>query len=137
MIIVDTNVWSVLFSRRPNPRVVGWLAEHEAQLWLSTIAISEIRYGAELPQAAAIRAKALDWLHGLETTYAPRTLPFDADAAHVFGGLRAQRPELTVLLDLQLAAQALAHDATIATRNLKDFAWTGVKLVDPFGGAGE
>jgi toxin FitB len=133
LIVVDTNVWSVLFSRRPDARVVDWLAEHEAQLWLSTIAIAEIRYGAELPQAHAIRSKALAWLEGLEMSYADRILPFEADAAHLFGALRARRPDLSVLLDLQLAAQALSHDATIATRNIKDFAWTGVKLVDPWG----
>ena len=134
MIVVDTNVWSVLFSRRPDSRVVGWIAEYEPQLWLSTIVIGEIRFGAELPQATAIRSKALVWLQGLETSCADRVLTFDASAAHFFGALRARRPEESKLLDLQLAAQALAHDATIATRNIKDFAWTGAKLVDPFGG---
>jgi toxin FitB len=134
LIVVDTNVWSVLFSRRPEARVVDWLAEHDSQLWLSTVAIAEMRYGAELPRAQAVRPKILTWLHGLETAYANRILPFDADAAHLFGALRARRPEVTVLLDLQLAAQALVHDATIATRNTRDFAWTGVKLIDPWGG---
>lgn len=133
MIVVDTNVWSVLFSRRPEPRVVDWLAEHESQLWLSTVAIAEMRYGAELTRARDIRPRILAWLAGLEETYASRILPFDADAAHMFGALRARRPEVSVLLNLQLAAQALAHDATIATRNINDFAWTGVKLVDPWG----
>lgn len=133
MIVVDTNVWSVLFSRRPAAQVVDWIVEHDDELWLSTVAIGEIRYGAELPRAANIRTKALAWLNDLETSYASRILPFNADAAHMFGALRARRPDLTVLLDLQLAAQALAHDATIATRNLRDFAWTGAKLVNPFG----
>ena len=134
MILADTNVWAVLFSRHPDRRVVDWLAEHDPQLWLSAIVIGEIRYGAELPRAQAIRPRILAWLDGLETAYADRILPFDADAAHLFGALRARRPETTILLDLQLAAQALAHDATVATRNIKDFAWTGAKLVDPWGG---
>ncbi len=133
MIVVDTNVWSVLFSRRPEQRVVDWLIEHDRQLWLSTVAIGEIRYGAELPRAEVIRPRIIAWLRGLEDSYADRILPFDADAAHLFGALRARRPELTVLLDLQLAAQALVHDATIATRNLRDFAWTAVRLIDPWG----
>lgn len=133
MIVVDTNVWSVLFSRRPDAQVVDWLAEHDAELWLSTIAIAEIRYGAELPRAAAIRPRLLAWLNALEDSYADRILPFDADMAHMFGALRARRPEHTVLLDLQLAAQALARDGVVATRNVKDFAWTGVKLIDPWG----
>jgi toxin FitB len=134
LIIVDTNVWSVLVSRRPDTRVVDWLVEHESQLWLSAIVISEIRYGAELPKALTIRPVLTAWLAGLESAYAARTLSFDADAANLFGALRARRPEEGKLLDLQLAAQGLAQDATIATRNIKDFAWTGVKLVDPWGG---
>lgn len=133
MIIVHTNVWSVLFSRQPNPRVVDWLVLNQPQLWLSTIAIGEIRYGAELRQAAAIRPRVLAWLAGLEREFADRILPFDADAAHLFGALRARRPEESKLLDMALAAQALAHDATLATRNLRDFGWTGTKLADPFG----
>lgn len=131
MIIVDTNIWSVQVSRRPDARVVGWLIEHEPQLWLSAVVISEIRYGAELPKAQAIRPVLTEWLHGLESAYADRILPFDADAGHLFGALRARRPEEAKLLELQLAAQAIAHDATIATRNLKDFAWTGARLVNP------
>ena len=134
MIVVDTNVWSVQVSRRPDARVVDWLIEHDPQLWLSTIVIGEIRYGAELPKAQAIRPMLSGWLRGLEQTYAARILPFDAAAANLFGELRGRRPEQSKLLDLQLAAQALAHDATIATRNLRDFAWTGVRLIDPWGG---
>jgi hypothetical protein len=133
LIIVDTSVWSVLFSRQTNARVVDWLVLNQPQLWLSTIAIGEIRYGAELPKAAAIRQRVLAWLAGLETEFAGRILPFDADAAHLFGALRARRPEESKLLDVALAAQALAHDATLATRNLRDFGWTGARLANPFG----
>lgn len=132
MIVVDTNVWSVQTSRRPDARIVDWLIEHDAQLWLSSIVIGEIRYGAELPKASAFRSKLVAWLHGLEDAYADRILPFDADAAHLFGALRARRPDDSKLLDLALAAQALARDATLATRNVRDFAWTGVRLVDPW-----
>jgi len=133
LIIVDTNVWSVQTSRRPDPRVVDWLIEHDQQLWLSAVVVGEIRYGAQLPKAQAIRPMLLRWLTGLEDAYATRLLPFDADAAHLFGALRARRPEEGKMLDLMLAAQAIAHDATLATRNVKDFAWTGAKLVNPWG----
>jgi toxin FitB len=134
LIVVDTNVWSVLVSRHPEPRVIDWLAEHDPVLWLSTVAIGEIRYGAELPKAVAIRPRLITWLHGLEESYADRILPFDTAAAHLFGALRARRPEESKLLDLQLAAQALAHDATLATRNVRDVSWTGVKLINPWEG---
>lgn len=132
MILVDTNVWSVQASRHPDQRVVDWLIEHDEQLWLSSIVIAEIRFGAELPKAAPFRPILTRWLDGLEQCYADRILYFDADAAHLFGALLARRPETSALLDLQLAAQALAKDMTLATRNVKDFEWTGVKLVNPW-----
>ena len=134
MILVDTNVWSELTKSTPDRRVRDFLIEYDVNLWLSVIVIAEIRRGLENPKAAHRRAALLGWLTGLETDYAARTLPFDADMAHLFGALLARRQGEATLLDLQLAAQALAHDATIATRNIKDFAWTGVKLVDPWGG---
>jgi toxin FitB len=74
------------------------------------------------------------WLSGLEMMYAARILDFDADAAHLFGALRARRQAEATLLDMQLAAQAMARDMTVATRNVKDFAWTGVRLVNPWEG---
>jgi toxin FitB len=45
--------------------------------------------------------------------------------------VKARKPQV---IDIQLAAQAIARDAMIATRNVKDFAWTGVKLVNPWKG---
>ena len=134
MIIVDTNVWSELTKPTPDRRVRNFLIENDAELWLSVIVIAEIRRGLENPKAARRRQALLEWLKVLEQDYAARVLPFDADMAHLFGALFARRQGKATLLDLQLAAQALARDATIATRNLKDFAWTGVRLIDPWGG---
>jgi toxin FitB len=134
VIIVDTNVWSELTKPAPDHRVCQFLIEHDAQLWLSVIVIAEIRRGLENPKAARRRTELLAWLTGLEQAYGARILPFDADMAHLFGALLARRQGEVTLLDLQLAAQALARDAMIATRNVKDFAWTGVRLVDPWGG---
>ena len=37
------------------------------------------------------------------------------------------------LIDFQGAVQSFVRDATIATRNLRDFACTGAKLIDPWG----
>ena len=132
MIVVDTNVWSELTKPAPDRRVCTFLIEHDAELWLSVIVIAEIRRGLEMPKAAHRKTALLGWLNGLEAGYATRILPFDADMAHLFGALLARRQGEATLLDLQVAAQALAQDATIATRNTRDFAWTGVKLVDPW-----
>ncbi|MBM3881982.1 MAG: type II toxin-antitoxin system VapC family toxin [Verrucomicrobia bacterium] len=36
------------------------------------------------------------------------------------------------VLDAMIAASALAHDLTVATRNVSDFEKAGVRVLDPF-----
>jgi toxin FitB len=74
------------------------------------------------------------WLASLEQRFADRIVPFDAGDAHVFGQLAAQRTLGRTYLDAQLAAQAIARDCVLATRNVKDIAWTGARLVNPWEG---
>jgi toxin FitB len=135
LILLDTNVWSVLPHAGRDPHVEKWIAERNDQIWLSVVAVAEIRIGIENPAASARREKLMEWLADLELVYAKRILEFDLASAHFFGRLIAQKKlqkQETKLLDIQLAAQGLAHDCPIATRNVKDFAWTGVRLVDPW-----
>lgn len=134
MILVDTNVWSETVSRNREPRVIAWLAANEPRLYLSVLVIAEIRAGYEAPRARGFRPRLERWLADLETTFAGRTIPFDRHDAHIFGQLAARRTLGGNALDAQLAAQAIARDMTIATRNVKDFAWTGARLVDPWAG---
>jgi toxin FitB len=135
VILLDTNVWSVLPHAGRELRVESWIAERNALIWLSVFAVAEIRMGIENPVASAKRERLAEWLADLELLYAERILEFDLSSAHVFGKLVAQKKlqkQETKLLDLQLAAQALAKDMTLATRNVKDFEWTGVKLINPW-----
>lgn len=133
MILVDTNVWSEMTKRRSEPRVVSWLTDHEPELRLSVLVIAEARRGYELPAARDIKPMLENWLSNLERLFADRIEPFDARDAHIYGQLAARRTVGGKVLDLQLAAQAIARNIPLATRNVKDFAWTGVKLIDPWG----
>ncbi len=47
-------------------------------------------------------------------------LPFDPPAAQEYARLRHACPRLGAM-DLKVAAIALTHDATVLTRNLRDF----------------
>jgi tRNA(fMet)-specific endonuclease VapC len=47
-------------------------------------------------------------------------LPWDADAAHTLQELRRQRIRIGTM-DLKIASIVLAHDATLLSRNLRDF----------------
>ncbi len=137
MILLDTNVWSVLPHAGREPQIETWIAERYDQIWLSVIAIAEIHIGIENPLAFAKRTRLEEWLADLELLYAKRILGFDLSAAHVFGKLVGQKKlqkQETKLLDLQIAAQAIAHGMQVATRNVSDFEWTGVRVVSPWEG---
>lgn len=133
MILVDTNVWSELVSRRSDPGVIAWIGDHEPRLLLSVLVIAEIRAGYDKPRAKSFRPRLERWLAQLETNYADRIVPFDRHDAHIFGQLAAQRTLGSNTLDVQIAAQAIARNVPIATRNVNDFAWTGVRLINPWG----
>jgi predicted nucleic acid-binding protein len=86
-----------------------------------------VRYRGDADQAGRLEA----WLALIVDGYADRILNFDADAAQVWGRLRVPRPEHP--LDKQIAAIALVHDLIVVTRNVADFAGTGVRVLNPFG----
>jgi predicted nucleic acid-binding protein len=123
VILVDTNVWSEAAKPNGTRKVVQWTEQNRNDLWLSTIVIAE---------SGVKRAGLEQWLQRLEFLNAARTLPFDSLAAYALGQLLAAKPQQKNMLDTMLAAQALSRDCVIATRNTRDFEWTGVKLVNPW-----
>jgi toxin FitB len=135
LILVDTNVWSELAKPRGEPAVLAWLEANDEDLALSTLVIAEIRYGIELLGPSPKRPFLEAWLDGLLSRYWSETWLFDSRDAYCYGHVAAM-PEAKArnpqVFDMQLAAQALARDCQLATRNVKDFEWTGVKLINPW-----
>ena len=130
--IPDTNVWSELTRETGNTKVLDWLVRHNSELQLSVLVIAEVRAGVEGPNAGKKREDLQYWLETLRHEYRDRILLFDEAAAHVLGRLLIAKPQQNKMLDTLLAAQALSRDCPIATRNMKDFEWTGVKLINPW-----
>lgn len=135
MILVDTNVWSEQAKCNGNAKVLAWLEANDAELLLSTLVIAEIEYGIAMARSEHKRTALARWLDGLKSRYWSYTLTFDSDAAREYGRIaagteaKARDPQV---FDLQIAAQAASHDAAVATRNTRDFAWMGVRLIDPW-----
>jgi hypothetical protein len=137
VIALDTNVVSELMSPRPDARVVAWMdGVAPGDLVLPAVVIGELWYGvARLPDGhrrdeLARRLRAL-----LGGPLAARIAAYDAAAAERYGFLVAAREaagRATSVADGQIAATCLAHDAALATRNVKDFMGTGVHVVDPW-----
>jgi toxin FitB len=133
MYLLDTNVISAV--RRPDraPQVAAWLRDKaEGELFLSVITLGEIERGiARQDQtnpgfAADLRA----WVDRTLRLFSDRILPFDAEAARVWGRLSADIGHGGA--DLMIAATALARGATVVTGNVADFAPTGVRVENPF-----
>lgn len=137
MILVDTNVWSETTKLDQSESVRQWLLDNSAQLILSSLVVAEIQYGIELARTPAQRIYFETWLAKLEARFSGNILNFDAAAGHAYAAIAA-RPEAKALqpqiFDMQIAAQAVAGGMLIATRNVKDFEWTGVRVVNPWEG---
>ncbi|QDY71131.1 type II toxin-antitoxin system VapC family toxin [Qingshengfaniella alkalisoli] len=133
MFILDTNVISAL--RRPERAqpVVAWLQRQaEDDLFLSAVTIGEIARGIDQQSRVNpdFASDLQQWLDRTCQLFSDRILPFDSDAALIWGRLSAQIGHDGA--DLMIAATAIAHQATVATRNVKDFLPTGVALLNPF-----
>ena len=140
MFILDTNVVSELRkirSGKADSRVAQWADEVDAgSLHISTISVLELEIGIlqserrDPTQGAILRT----WL---ETRVLPefdgRIISVDATVARRCARLHVPDPRAE--RDTLIAATALVHGMTIVTRNVADFAATGVSLLNPWKGS--
>ena len=134
MFVLDTNIVSELRRVRPHPAVVEWLkSTPEASLRLSAVTLGEIQRGIEnLRERDAAKADEIAaWADGLEGATA--VLPADAAVFRHHARLMRRQPTPSYE-DALIAATALVHDLTVATRYVADFDGLGVRVLDPFGG---
>ena len=133
--LLDTNLISETRKLRADPGVMAFLsAADSAGLYLSVLTLGELRKGVEAKRrsdsGAATRLGA--WVDDIETIFADRVLPVDGSAARLWGELSARRS--LPVIDTLIAAIAITRGLALATRNTRDFAATGVMLVDPWRG---
>jgi predicted nucleic acid-binding protein len=135
MYILDTNVISELRkARKTHPNVRKW-AERlpSASLYISVISLLELEIGILLigrrdkEQGAILRA----WMdrHVLPT-FSDRILAIDTAVAQRCATLHLPNPRSD--RDVLIAATALVHGLTVATRNVNDFERTGVGVLNPW-----
>jgi predicted nucleic acid-binding protein len=136
--LIDTNVLSELRKgERCDPNVSHWFASVDPEeVFLSVLAVGEIRNGIERIRRRDDRsARVLDtWLRKLLAEHSDRILPIDEAIAQEWG--RLSGPDPLPVVDGLMAATARVHRLTLATRNLKDVARTGVPCINPFSPGG-
>jgi toxin FitB len=131
--LVDANVLSEATKPNPDPKVVTWLGAHETQLAINPIVLGELRFGILLLPKGKRRSNLLEWLES--GIHYLAMLDLDAKTsehwAQLLAELRKQGRAMPVK-DSLIAATARQFQLPIATRNVKDFACAGVKIVNPF-----
>ncbi len=137
MIMLDTNVLSGLMQQQPDPQVVAWLDGQSAEsIWLNSVTLFEIRFGLAL-LASGRRKKLLyeRFEELLQDDLQNRVLLFDTNAAAQAAQLAADRKAGGRPVDMRdtfIAGIALAHNAILATRNIRHFSDLSVAVVNPW-----
>jgi predicted nucleic acid-binding protein len=135
MYVLDTNVVSELRKGKKAERSVRMWAQAlpTASLYLSVISVLELEIGTLLverrdqKQSAILRA----WIDGhVLPSFSGRILAIDTAVAQRCASLHVPNPRSD--RDALIAATALVHGMTVATRNLSDFQATGVAVVNPW-----
>ena len=137
MILLDTNILSETMNLRPEPAVMAWIdSQAPDELWTCTIVVAEVLSGLDLmpngKRQEILREKAE---YMFSTLFANRIFPFGQEAARAFGTILRNRKTIgrpIDEMDALIAATALVHGATLATRNVSDFEGAGIPLVNPW-----
>ena len=135
--LLDTNVVSELRKigdGKADARVAAWVDTEDAEsFFISAITILELERGVlgiqrrDAAQGARLRA----WLDNhVRPECAGRILPIDEQIAMRCAHLHI--PDRRNEVDALIAATALVHGLTVATRNVRDFEGTGVVVVNPW-----
>ena len=136
--LIDTCVISEFVKRKPNDYVRNWFnQQQEIQLFISTVSLAEIKKGIyKIKPSQPERAlKLQNWLNTLELSFSQRILPINDDVLEQWAQLSAsmeRQGNTLAVMDSLIAATALHHNLTIATRNVNDFNALPLKIINPF-----
>jgi predicted nucleic acid-binding protein len=133
--LIDTNVISEVTRPKPDKGVLNFLAEQQSP-HVSIITIHELVYGIERLETGSQRQKKLQGvIDEFLDTFAENILPSTESIARAAGAIRAKAHKdghTAGLADVLIAATALVHGLTVATRNVGDFEKLGVPTLNPW-----
>jgi predicted nucleic acid-binding protein len=135
LIFVDTNVVSEALRRLPHEGVMAWLLRYDIELAMPTVAIAEISYGIHKLPVEHRSERLVQGFAEWRRRFSDRTFGLTEEAALTYGEImgnatrqgRSMSPQ-----DGMIAAIARVNGGRLATRNIKDFATTDLKLTSPW-----
>ncbi len=137
--LLDTCVISELIKPQPSRKVVEWMRrQDESALFLSVVTIGEIEKGIARLERGRRKQLLRGWVDNtLSRRFSGRILSFDYETASRWGrvsGEAERKGKPLPVLDAMLAATALTHGLTLATRDTGVLASTGTEIFNPWTG---
>jgi predicted nucleic acid-binding protein len=132
--LVDANVLCEATRLQPSVNVLTWLERHDAELHISTLTLAEILKGIHLLAPGKKRRQLELWFEELVASFEGHVLTVDETVARTWAEFYARQQRQGRLLssfDSLIAATAIAHELTLATRNTDDFP-KEVSVVNPW-----
>ena len=135
--LLDTCVISEFAARQPTEKVVSWLSTLDTEtVFLSVVTLGEIQKGIEKLPASKRKEALRTWLKDdLLVRFHDRLLPLESGEMLAWGTLVSKveaKGAPMPLIDSLIAATALHHDLVVVTRDVDDFAPSGVRLLNPW-----
>lgn len=134
--LLDTNVISEPSRKRPDEKVIQWLAGVEdSETYLSAFTIGEMKKGAVKLSSGRNSALVQRYVEKVRNRFAGRILPITEDTFLVWGRMVAEFEKKGVvrpILDSLLEAAALEHDLVLVTRNVRNFVGSSATILNPW-----
>lgn len=136
MIVLDTNVISEAMKPQPAPAVRGWLDDQAAEtLYITSVTVAELLFGVGVLPDGRRKQQLAATLEGMFDLFNGRILPFDTNAAHHYAGLSVAARNAGKGFptpDGYIAAIAVGHGFTVASRDTSAFKAAGIAVIDPW-----
>lgn len=134
--LLDTNVISEPSRKRPDEKVIRWLAGVEDnETYLSALTIGELKKGAVKLSSGRNSALVQRYVEKVRIRFAGRILPITEETFLVWGRMIADFEKKGVvrpIMDSLLEATAIEHDLVLVTRNIRNFKDSAVTILNPW-----
>ena len=135
--LLDTNVVSEIARGRFEPGFASFMARQDVStLYVPSLVVAEISYGIARMPLGRRRKELIQAFEGfLQAGFDQRIVNFDQACAAGYATARAAREAAgrpLTPIDALIGGMALAHGATLFTRNTPDFDGYGLSLVNPW-----
>ena len=131
--LLDTNIVSELARPAPNAGVLQFVAGIP-EIMVSVILFHELTFGLATAPAKQ-QGRLTLFIQAIRGRFGDRAIAIDVSIAETAARLRAfakEQGRALSVADSLIAATAVVHDATLVTRNVKDFDNLSVALFNPF-----